>query len=146
MSTLELTIKYKPEGARESDPHVCEYVVKKHDDVFVDNIGICKIYDIKFVDGKMPVVPEPGGQGLPMAIEYVSPNLVRPASAFSEADLRRQLRMLDNAREIERLGLGAQSTPTKKQRVRAPRETPPVVERSRRHATAASMVPQILPG
>ena len=77
------------------------YKIKAHDDVFVDNIGDCKVVSIALSeDGtRLPVIDEAGNQMM------VETNKIRPLNSINEYDLKVLRNKIENAKKMKELNL-----------------------------------------
>lgn len=98
----EISILYGSlRGARGTPTKRLVHTVKLHEDVFVDDIGDCKVFSLTLSeDGKLKVIDEKG------QMIMVETNKVRPLTAISQYDLKVLRNKVENAKQLAGLGLG----------------------------------------
>ena len=100
----EITVLYGSSSARGTGKREV-HIIKKHMDVFVDDIGIGKVVDIKIDNGCIAVLPEPTahppllqGERLGKSI-MVETYKIRPMSVMVPYEVKRLINTYENKRK-----------------------------------------------
>jgi hypothetical protein len=115
MSANELSIIYNGDAFPGLVGH--ESKVKMHSDVIADGVGFAKIYNIRAVDGLLPIIPEAAGPG-GTEIIYVDPSTVLLRDAVPMIEVDRMITIASNKRKLAELGLDKTDTPKQKKNTR----------------------------
>ena len=134
MSAAQTTITYGAGDAKAT------YELKKHQDIFIDDIGIGKLTGIVIKGGKLPVVLEDG------TAMMVKSELIRPKASLNAYDLKRFLNIIENARKLKDLGLDGPAKKATKPpgSCKRPKESPKT-DRVTRQKSSHGSVPASFP-